>query len=138
MYDSLFPLVFLGMTLGRFLEEGDFKTIRSMDQFVIHPDQPDDDSNDSPKPDSLLFPTEGSKGKKPKTKEKPLANGSKTILDFFSNVKDERNSQQAVKNTKTSLYKCPKCGRELKNVEFLIIEHQDYHHAMKLAGLDDS
>ena len=142
LYDSLFPLVFLGLTLGRFIEEGDFKTIKSMDQFIIHPDQPDDDSksSESTRADLLLFPTEekGSKNKKSRTKEKQSSNGSKTILDFFHNVKDERNSQQAMKSSKANLYKCPKCGRELKNEEFFISEHQDYHHAMRLAGLDDS
>lgn len=126
----LFPLAFMGLTLGRFTEVGeDARGIASLDTFATTT------KLDHFAPgDSLLFPSSPKK-KKAKSAVSNSSNstnnrstGKADISKFF-----QKKQETATSNNNST---CPKCHKEMGASEEAIQEHQDFHFAMKLAGLE--
>ena len=131
--ESLFPLGFLGVSLGRFTEVGeDARGMATLDSFASA--QQENRNIFECKP---LFPpstptTSDAKVQKPKGKKAQTPTTSDISQFFKKKANDNSNEPE------NSSYVCQKCSKQMSNAPEIIQEHQDFHYAMQLAGLETS
>lgn len=130
---TLFPLAFIGLSLGRFTEVGeDARGMGTLDAFTLQKREAGED--DDLFSTNTLFPTPKSTisttSLRKKTKTSSNNYAACDITKFFTK------KESSIDNPSITNNLCPKCHKEIGSTPEAVQEHNDFHLAMQLAGLE--